>query len=113
MVHEDPLPLIEDCFNDIPFDEAMVWVKRMPPHSIASFGGKLSYEGYKDVPVSYMFAEIDQCITPEMQQGMIDMIEKESGQKVAVYRYPVAHIPYLSRVESVVDAVNKASEEKN
>jgi hypothetical protein len=113
LIHADPGPLIETCFNDMPYDESLIWTKRFGQHSAPSFGGKLTYQGFKDVPISYMFCERDQCILPKTQQGIIDMIERESGRKVDVYRYPLGHIPYFSKVESVVEAVNKASSEKN
>jgi hypothetical protein len=60
-----------------------------------------------------MFCEQDKCILPEVQQGCIDRIERESEQKVAVYKYPLDHIPYFSKVESVVDAVQRAVNEQN
>jgi hypothetical protein len=113
MIHEDPGPLIETCFNDMPYDESLVWAKRFGQHSAASFAGKLTYDGYKDVPVSYMFCELDKCVLPRMQQAGIDTIEKASGRKVDVYKYQVGHIPYFSKVETVIDAVNRASSEKN
>jgi hypothetical protein len=113
MFHDPIEPLVKDCFNLIPHDEAVTWAKRFGQHSAISFGGKLSYQGYKDVPVSYMFCEEDLCVTPAMQQAGIDTIEKASGRKVDVYKYPLDHIPYFSGVESVIDAVNRAANEKH
>lgn len=111
MVHEDKSILVNMCFNEMPFDEALVWANRFPHHSALSFGSKLAYPGHKDVPVSFMFCEKDACITPEIQQVIIDTMEKD-GKKVAVYKYPVDHIPYFSKPESVLDAVHRACDEK-
>ena len=113
MLHADVGPLVKDCFNLSPPDEAVKWAKRFGQHSAISFGGKLAYQGYKDVPVSYMFCEQDLCVTPAMQQAGIDNIEKASGRKVDVYRYPLDHIPYFSDVNSVIDAVNRAAAEQD
>jgi hypothetical protein len=113
MTHVDLGPLIETCFNDVPYEQALVWAKRFGQHSTSSFAGKLTYPGYNEVPVSYMFCEQDLCVIPKAQQASIDTIEKSSGRKVDVYRYALGHIPYFSGVESVVDAVNKAVNEKN
>jgi hypothetical protein len=113
MTHVDPGPLIETCFNGGLYEKALVWVKRFGQHSGPSFGGKLTYPGYNDVAVSYMFCENDKCVIPEAQQAGIDTIEKSSGRKVDVYRYPVDHIPYFSAIETVIDAVNRAASEKN
>ncbi|KIW02508.1 hypothetical protein, variant [Verruconis gallopava] len=113
MTHVDVGPLIETCFNDMPYEEALPWAKRFGQHSAISFGGKLTYQGYKDVPVSYMFCENDKCVLPRMQQAGIDFVEKASGRKVDVYRYNVDHIPYFGKIDCVVDAVNRAASEQN
>jgi hypothetical protein len=114
MKHDPIEPLVAQVFNLAPDEVGLKWAKRFGRHSAISFAGKLSYQGYKDVPVSYMFCEEDLCVTPAMQQAGIDFIEKASGRKVDVYRYPLDHIPYLSGgVDSVVDAVNRAAAEQD
>lgn len=112
MVHEDRSILVKTCFNGMPFDDALVWANRFPHHSAVTFSEKLTYPGYDDVPVSYMFCENDECIIPEVQQNILDMLEKR-GKTVDVYKYPVDHIPYLSQPESVLDAIQRACNEKN
>lgn len=112
MKHDPLEPIVAQCFNLVPYEVGLKWAKRFGRHSAVSFGGKLSYQGYKDVPVSYMFCEQELCVTPAMQQAGIDSIERASGREVDVYKYPLDHIPYFSGVDSVVDAVNRAAAEQ-
>ena len=113
ITHVELGPLITDCLSGLPYDEAVKWAKRFGQHSAITFVNKLSYQGYKDVPVSYMFCEDDLCVTPAMQQAGIDNIERASGRKVDVYKYNLDHIPYFSDVNAVVDAVNRAASEED
>lgn len=65
----------------------------MDVHSVVSYAGPLTYPAWKDVAVSYFFCENDLIIPPEGQQGGIDLIERESGQKVDVHRLKAGHVP--------------------
>lgn len=113
MAHADVGHLVKGCFKGLPHDEAVKWAKRPGQHSAVAFGGRFAYQGYKDVPVSYMFCEDDLTVTPAMQQAGIDNIERASGRKVDVYKYNSDHFPYLSNVHAVVEAVNCATAEKD
>jgi hypothetical protein len=90
-------------FNDIPREEGIAWVKKMPQHSSISFGNELTYAGYKDVPASFLFCENDKCVPPEVQQKSIDNIEEASGNKVDVTRINTDHCPMVSAPDKVVD----------
>jgi hypothetical protein len=91
----DPALLAEIVFSDLSPEEGKAWVKRFVQHSGVSFTNELTYEGYKDVPVSYLFCEADKCVTPEIQQRCIDTIEQASGNKVDVTRIPYDHVPIV------------------
>jgi len=99
-------------FSDLPSQEGIEWVKKMPPHSAPSFQGKLTYPGYKYVPVSWIFCENDLILPPDFQRQCIEMIEKESGNKVDVYSIKTDHVPNASAPEetamAIMDAVKAA-----
>ena len=76
-------------------------------HSLVSFKGSLTYPGYKDVPVSYMFCENDTTVRPGMQQRIIEMIERDSGNVVDVHKVSAGHFPYVSRPDIVVTVVRR------
>ncbi|KAJ0116601.1 hypothetical protein J7T55_009751 [Diaporthe amygdali] len=72
-------------------------------HSSTSFTNPLTYAGYKDVAASYLFCEKDILIPPESQTDMIELIERESGNKVDVMRVQAGHAPNITAFGEVVD----------
>ena len=54
----------------------------MGSHSSASLRDPLTYAGYKDVPVSYLICEKDMTIPTDSARDMIELIEREGGNKV-------------------------------
>lgn len=87
----------------VPLETGVAWVKKMPKHSTASFATPLTYEGFKDVDISYMLCELDHCIFPEVQRAGIEMIERKSGKKVDVTSLQVDHCPPQSAEKQTVD----------
>lgn len=96
-----------------PIEVAAGWVKKFPKHSAVSFTNPLTYPGYKEVPVSYLFCELDQCIPPEVQQQGIDIIEKASGSKVHITKVKADHCPNFTATPEtaawIVDLVKRHS----
>ncbi|KAH8883391.1 alpha/beta-hydrolase [Thozetella sp. PMI_491] len=88
-------------FSDIPHEEAVEWAKKLDWHSAVSFTNPLTYPGYNDVPVTYLFHEEDRTVTPEMQEKCIANIEESSGQKVDVQKIKSGHNPYVSQQENL------------
>ena|ERR1700744_1658669 len=95
-------------FSDLPYEEAKEWVRRMPYHSASSFDGKLSYPGYNNIPVSYIFCEKDVILPPEFQSSVIEGIERESGKKVDVHNLNTGHCPNVSAPEELAMVVVRA-----
>jgi hypothetical protein len=63
----------------------------------------LTYAGYKDVPVSYLFCEEDLCIPAKIQTAEIEMMEKESEKKVNVTSIKANHCPNVTATQKVID----------
>lgn len=103
MVHSNPAATAAIILTKIPLEESEPLVKQFARHSAPSFADKLTYAGYKDIPVSYLFCEEDKCVTVEVQQAEIDMIEKESGRKVNVTRIAADHCPNWTAFQETVD----------
>ena len=79
----------------------------MSEHSRISFEGRLTYPGYKDVPVSYMMCESDMIVPSDMQLRIIETVERETGKTVDVHNIPTDHFPYLSAPDTVVTVVRR------
>ncbi|KAI1817860.1 alpha/beta-hydrolase [Poronia punctata] len=109
--HVDPEFSARRIFNDSPPDRAIEFQKQFALHSAVSFTNPLTHPGYKDVPVSYLVCEEDLVITPEIQRKEIEMIEKETGNKVDVTSIKAGHCPTTSVNDQVVDWITKVAQE--
>ncbi|KAI1864595.1 uncharacterized protein JN550_008882 [Neoarthrinium moseri] len=101
--YPDYTRLAEVSFTDMPGAEGLHWAQKLGKHSAAAFGSPLTYQGFKDVPVSYLLCKNDLVIPPEYQQAGIDMIEKTTGKKVDVTAIDSDHVAPLSHQQEVVD----------
>jgi pimeloyl-ACP methyl ester carboxylesterase len=77
--------------------------QKFSQHSSVSFANPLTYPGYKDVPVSYLFCEEDECVSTRSQQKGIDVAEAASGKKVDVKRIPSDHCPTYTHPEMALE----------
>jgi len=103
MYHDPPAATAAIILQHLPLEEGEAWIKRFPKHSAVSFAGELTYAGYKDVPVSYLYCEEDLCIPPEIQRAEIEMMEKESGNKVNVTSIKSDHCPNITATQEIID----------
>ena len=87
----------------IPLEESTVFIKTFANFSSYAYQDKLTYEGYKDIPVSYLLCELDQVLPPWLQQEGIDTVEKVSGNKVHVTKIQGDHCPNWTSEHEVID----------
>jgi hypothetical protein len=104
MTHTDPTTTGPTVYSSLPREEAIEKAKLFGRHSGASFATPLTHPGYKDVPVSYFFCELDQCVVPDVQTAGINVIEEswyaaggrlegqEKDAKVDVTRVKADHV---------------------
>ncbi len=85
----------------MPKEEGEAWASKLAHHSAASFASPLTHPGFKDVPVSYLLCLHDLTIPPDIQKSGIDMIERETGKKVAVMSIKADHVAPLSHTDEV------------
>jgi hypothetical protein len=95
------------CFNDLSPETGLALMDKFSIHSAVSFTNPLTHAGYTDIPVSYLFCEIDQVIPPEFQQKGIEIIEaaKAAGEtkgEVDITTLHAGHVPHISRPEETV-----------
>ncbi|KAF2705646.1 alpha/beta-hydrolase [Pleomassaria siparia CBS 279.74] len=90
-------------FNDLPLEDGVTLANKFSQHSGVSFDNELTYAGYNDVPVSYLFCENDKCVPVEVQQKGIENIEASSGNKVEVTKISTDHCPMVGKPDLVVD----------
>ena len=110
MIQDDHAASAKIVFSDLPPEEGAAWIAKFPQHSAITFANELTHAGYKDIPVSYLLCERDQCITPNVQRAGIEMIEKESGRKVDVTTFQGDHCPMVLHPQGVADWVLSVAE---
>ncbi|CAN9106202.1 unnamed protein product [Alternaria alternata] len=97
----DPAAVAAICFNNLTLEEGLSYVAKFGKHYSACFGDAITHPGYKDIPVSWLFAAEDLIILPEVQQTAIDVIEgswvgtEREGRKVDVTRVVCDHFPLV------------------
>ena len=103
MMHHDPAGTARLILQHVSPEAGEVIVKTFAKHSAVSFINELTYAGYKDIPVSYLLCEDDLCIPPKVQRTGIEMIERESGRKVAVTSINADHCPNLCAEKQTIE----------
>ncbi len=98
-----------NIFNDLPEAEAKLHNSKMTSHSTISFSGEATYEGWKDIPVTYLLTENDKIIQPKMQKDMIEVV-RGNGIKVNVVSVNAGHCPMLGVPEKVTEVLIGAAE---
>lgn len=99
----DPAHAASLIAAEVPAEEGERLTRELTYHSSISFTNPLTYAGYKDVAVSYLLCEKDIAIPHESQTDMIELVERESGNKVDVTRIQAGHAPNLTAFGEVVD----------
>lgn len=112
----DPEAIAKLVAQKLPSDEGEELIRGFAKHSGVSFGSELTHEGYKDIPVSYLFCEDDLCVLPAVQSSCIAMIQQVSGRKVNVTSIKADHVPNLSMeretIDWILDVAGKAEKEQ-
>ncbi|KAF7328556.1 Alpha/beta-hydrolase [Mycena venus] len=104
----DPVKGAPIIFSDLPLDEAVSWTTKFSTHSPVSFGQKVTYAAYKDIPISYVLCENNVLITPAQQEKIIAALEGEMGGET-VDRHPVqcGHGINVSQPGTMVDVIRR------
>ncbi|GKT94994.1 hypothetical protein Ct61P_12844 [Colletotrichum tofieldiae] len=75
----------------------------------APFEERLTYAGYRMIPVTYMVTAADRTVPATLQERFAGVVEAEAGRAVDMMRYPVGHCPEVTGIEAVVDCVRRAA----
>ncbi|KAJ7662910.1 Alpha/beta hydrolase fold-1 [Mycena rosella] len=86
--------------SDLPLDQGIEWVKKMPWQSILSFQGELTYAAYNYVDSAYILCTEDKCLPPDFQRQMVRNL-KSGGRTVKVYELELVHCANISEPEKV------------
>src|SRR5208282_5415418 len=96
-------------FSDLSEAEGLKWAALMPGHAIGSFVAKMSYGGYKYVPVTYLLCEGDKILPPDFQKSMIEYARTVTESTVDVVSCTAGHGAMISQPDKVVETIRKAA----
>lgn len=88
-------------------EEALLWQSRQSLQSAICYTGKCVYGAYRDIPVTYIFCSKDEVLTPEFQEGRIELLRKEA-KELDVVRMDTGHCPNVSKLEETVRVIVEA-----
>ncbi|KAJ4983879.1 hypothetical protein SVAN01_10624 [Stagonosporopsis vannaccii] len=101
----EPIDPADVFYNDLPAAEQEKQIKALQTFSYQMFFQKTTWAPYKEVGSSFVFCTQDNAIPLQVQQGMV----KGSGAEFLETTVEAGHSPFLSKVEEVVGAIEKAA----
>ncbi|KAM0798352.1 Alpha/beta hydrolase fold-1 [Usnea florida] len=85
--------------SDTPEDVAAYWSSYTTHSDLTAFATPLKYPAWRHNPTTYLVCELDRCILPDVQRGMVASTEGV----VKTVQLPSGHMPMLSMPEKFVD----------
>lgn len=102
----EPINPAEVFYNDLSAAEQKKQIEALETFSYQMFLQKTTWAPYKEVASSFVYCTKDNAIPLQVQQGMI----KGSGVEFLEATVEASHSPFLSKVEEVVTAIERAAE---
>jgi pimeloyl-ACP methyl ester carboxylesterase len=106
-LHIDATMMAGAVCNDLSWDVGYEHCLNLAHHSAAAFLEEVTQVAYKNIPVSYIFCENDLVVTPQQQEGFINVIAEVTGKEVDVVKLPYGHCPNWSAPEKVAEIVEQ------
>ncbi|KAF6844024.1 hypothetical protein CMUS01_01523 [Colletotrichum musicola] len=109
-MYHSPEKLAECMYSSVPYSQGLRHAATTnTTQSARAFEERLTYAGYRTIPVTYMVAGADRTVPPALQERFIGVVEAEAGRAVDVVRYSVDHCPPVTGPDAVVDCVRRAA----
>ena len=96
VIADDPIYAFH---NDTSADIAASWAPHTTHSDLTAFATPLKYAAWRHIPTTYLLCELDRCILPHVQEGMVASTEG----KVKGVRLQSGHMPMLSVPEKLAD----------
>ncbi|KAL8778380.1 MAG: hypothetical protein Q9213_007435 [Squamulea squamosa] len=89
--------------NDTSADAAAYWSSFTTHSDMAAFATPLKYVAWRHIPTTYLLCELDQCLPPHAQEGMV----AQAQDIVKCVRLHSGHMPMLSMPEKLVENLSQ------
>ena len=104
MFADDPASSV---LSDTSADVAAYWSSHITHSDLTAFATPLKYPAWRHISTTYLVCELDKCILPDVQRGMVASIKGV----VKTVQLPSGHMPMLSMPEKFVDFLNEEAGE--
>ncbi|KAF6826867.1 hypothetical protein CPLU01_09439 [Colletotrichum plurivorum] len=109
-MYHSPEKLAQCMYSSVPYSQGLRHAATTnTTQSARAFEERLTYAGYRTIPVTYMVTGADRTVPPALQERFIGVVEAEAGRAVDVFRYSVDHCPAVTGPDAVVDCVRRAA----
>lgn len=98
MIADDPVSALH---NDTSEDVATYWSSYTTHSDLNAFATPLKYAAWRHIPTTYLVCELDQCLLPHVQRGMVE----SAKDAVKTVQLPSGHMPMLSMPEKFADVL--------
>ncbi len=98
-----PLTPEKIFYGDVDESTKKEVIASLKPMNYKSFSSKVTYAGWRDFPVGYIYCEQDQAIPVEAQKGMVEA----SKAQFTTESLDASHSPFLSMPEKTARCVRK------
>lgn len=92
-------------FGGIPDDEAAELEKTLSRANINCMEDKVQFEGWRHVPLTYVYTTEDMTLRPNYQQRILEKMEK-AGIKAEVVELATGHSAYITKTAELVKVVD-------
>ena len=90
-------------YNDVSPEEAQAHVHYLQPQGFLSFDEEVPPYDLGEIPFTYLLCSQDNALLPVVQERVVKLL----GERCAVKRCDASHSPFLSKLDLVVDLIEK------
>jgi len=97
-------------YNDLKPEDVKYWTSQLQPHALATFEASATGAAWREIPSSYLLAELDEAIPIASQEAMVKAAQ-DAGADLYTERCKSAHSPFLSMPAVVAVFLRRAAGE--
>ncbi|KJZ79772.1 hypothetical protein HIM_00486 [Hirsutella minnesotensis 3608] len=97
---QTPSDIMNQFFNDFSPAEGQAWAAKMQAQPGKGWDGMIRFAGWLHIPLTYIIAERDQTITPDMQEHFA------SAAGATIKRLDAGHMVQLSKTEELAQMIS-------
>lgn len=100
-------PFKEHFYNDLPIEERDHWASFLVTVPIEWYTQPVTQTTWKDVPLSWIYTELDEIVTYDVQKKMVKEAQESQGVTIKTYTLNSGHSPFLSMPEKLTAVVKE------